>query len=172
MNWTSFVQQNLYLNDYTEDDGGDICQKGYAFVSPCRRNATYVPEGIRHIPRSFLRHLYASANDPVYEMKEDGTPFDNILQMRKTKIHNFLQIPSVWDVAAFAVIPYERLLNDPVEIMTEISKAVNQTPQCVTPTSSTKVPYDLPESFEAWIRTHAHWETETLIGYSDRPFHQ
>jgi hypothetical protein len=172
LNWTSFVQQKLYLENYDVNDHdfnrGRICQKGYSYISPCRRNTTYVPNGIRHIPRAFLRHLFASANDPVYELDDQGVPFDHLLQLRTTKIQNILHIPTYWDVSAFGIIHYEQLLNDMEGLLTQIGNAINQTIQCSVTTSSTKTPYRLPRSFRDWISNHADWRVEQLIGYNRR----
>jgi hypothetical protein len=172
LNWTSFVEQKLYLENYgnNSDDqrGHIICQKGYSHISPCRRNVTYVPNGIRHIPRAFLRYLFASANDPVYELKDRGDPYDHLLQLRTSKIQNFLHIPTYWDISAFAVIPYERLLNDTEGFLAQIGSIVNQNIQCNVSTSSKKAPYRLPVSFQHWISNHADWKVEQLIGYYRR----
>jgi hypothetical protein len=174
LNWTRFVEQKLYLEDYYDDsrieswkaNGTRICQKGYIHISPCHRNTTYVPLGIRHIPRPFLRHLFASANDPVYEMKIDGKPFANLLQLRAAKIKNFLRIPAMWDVAGFAVIKYETLVTDIESLLRRVGSTVSQKNRCSkTPLPFQKTPYHLPDSFRQWIRYQTDWSIDKLVGY-------
>lgn len=166
LNWTSFVEQQLSLEGGYLEDRTTVCQKGLPFISPCRRNRTYVPEGIRHIPRSFLRHLFASANDPVYELTPQGDPYSTMLHVRAAKIQNFLQISSEWDVAAIAIFPYEQLLSDISSVLEQISKAVTQPLSCAIPEVTHKAPYGLPNDFRAWIDEHASWDVERLLGYS------
>jgi hypothetical protein len=172
LNWTSFVKQKLYLENYGTDRvdkrPGRICQKGYSHISPCQRNTTYVPNGIRQIPSAFLRHLFASANDPVYELDEQGAPYDHLLHLRSSKIQNFLHIPTFWDVSALAVILYEQLCNDTEGILAQIGNTINQTVQCTITPSSKKAQYNLPSDFQQWISNHADWRIEQLIGYHRR----
>ncbi|KAG7366549.1 hypothetical protein IV203_029219 [Nitzschia inconspicua] len=166
LNWTAFVGENLYLDGYHEDNRDSVvCQKGYTYISPCHRNMTYVPYDIQKIPRAFLRHLFASANDPVYELTKEGKPFGHILQLRAAKIQNVFQIPVEWNLAAFAAFPYERLLHDVAGLLGEIGKVTNQTANCAVPKSSNKAPYILPDPFQVWIGKNADWGVERLIGY-------
>ena len=175
LNWTTFVEQRLYLED-SVDHGGDekdsvsICQKGLSHVSPCIRNSNYVPKSISRIPKAFLRHMFASANDPVYEKRTNGRPFDNLLQLRAAKIRNVLGIPSLWNVAGFAAIPYEHLLRDMDSVLQEVSLAAKTdvAKRCPANAPFTKAPYRLPASFQEWIANHAEWSTEDLIGYKKR----
>jgi hypothetical protein len=181
LNWTDFVNQKLYLEHYQEegkeidDDGGsgnNFCQKGYPYntISPCRRNITFVPEQIGDkIPKAFLRHLYSSANDPVYEKKNaDGRPFSNILELRAAKIKNFLSIPSFWQLSNFAVIQYESLLEkDGIpSLIQQINRLLGTNEsKCPNLPAFRKEPYRIPNEFREWIAKETIWDLEYLVGY-------
>jgi hypothetical protein len=174
LNWTSFVEQKLYLDDHVDSrpDGAGkngICQKGLVHVSPCNRNSNYVPQSLIQIPKVFLRHLFASANDPVYEQnRNNGKPFENLLQLRAKKIQNILDIPLLWNVSSFAVIPYELLLDELELLLNQISTTAAIAQKCQTTYPFTKANYLLEKQFQEWITTHTDWTMESLIGFKQK----
>ena len=165
LNFSTFVRRPLFLEDYHENPvelkRNGICQKGYpaGTISPCQSNASFVPLSLEEIPQSFLKHLFASVNDPVYELSASGEPFDNILQLRAMKISNFLRIPESWETAGFAVVPYERLLesNGVASVIEQIANAVGRPSSCPSVPNFEKKPYNLSQELLEWVNSTADW---------------
>jgi hypothetical protein len=176
LDWIDFVDRKLYLEHYIEADGDDnigrrFCQKGYPLnsISPCQRNISFIPNQIGNkIPRAFLRYLFASANDPVYEKTIGGEPFNNLLQLRAWKIKNFLRLPSVWEVATFSVIQYESLLKKDgiaslIQQITGMLRTNSTSCQSLSPVH--KEAYRIANEFHCWIKNATLWDVESLVGY-------
>jgi len=193
LDWKEFIERPLYLkNEYHRDhkkarqkqQQPRLCQRGYPpnTISPCRRNRNYVPSQLESIPSVFLRHLPFDTNDPMYEKQptNNGQPFEHLLQLRATKIKNFLRIPEQWELNAIGFVQYDSLLGNKLgSLMEEIGSALgiaNGTVGSNTGVSSNsaacpslppfeKAPYNLSVEFRDWITKATQWDVESWIGY-------
>lgn len=168
LDWQDFVDRPLYLVDYQERDTGILCQKGFSFgtISPCDRDHSYVPEKIRHIPRSFLRNLPFEVDDVVYELDINGQPFQNIMQLRAAKINNFLNLAHDWNLGGFAAIRYEDIIGDKIAALVQKTEsALHVESSCPKLESFYRKSYNLSNEFRSWITDQTDWKVEALVGY-------
>lgn len=168
LDWQDFVERPLYLADYNESDAGILCQKGFTFgtVSPCDTDHSYVPEKIRHIPRSFLRNLPFEADEAMYELDIDGRPFQNIMQLRAAKISNFLNLVHKWNFGGFAGIRYEDIIGDRIAALVQnVESAIQVDNNCPKLKSFYRESYNISNEFQAWVAEKSDWRVEALVGY-------
>lgn len=168
LEWEEFVRRPLSLVGYNESLTSFLCQKGYPkqLISPCHQNTTFVPDSVKGIPRSFLRHLPFALNDPVYEHDTDGEPFGHLLQLRARKVVNFLSIPEAWNLHGFGVIQYESLVGNSLEIIKrQISAALRTNSSCPTQQPFQKKPYSVSDEFREFVARKSDWKIEKSIGF-------
>jgi len=178
LDWDQFVQIPLRLADEDEPATNNhtvqICRNGFpnGTISPCLETRSYVPPLVRHIPKSFLRHLPLDVNNVVYELQLNGQAFDHPLALRARKIQNILKLPHVWDLGGFTVLRYEDLLNSNDNgamlegLVKDLEGVLGIKSHCRPHERLIKKPYSLPTEFMDWIDEHAIWEIEQRIGYT------
>ena len=175
LEWREFVKRPLTVGE-TESENGRICQKGAepGRISPCRRTVRYSPKGYLDAFPGRNRappNLRLGANDPVYELRKDGTVFSHPLELRAAKIHNFLAIEKHWDVGFFVPLRYERVVETGTQMLVDlVARKFDVEPDCI-PGNLTAGRHDddMDPDFLKWITQNTDWEAEALVGYKPRP---
>jgi hypothetical protein len=106
-----------------------------------------------------------------YELNQDGSgnAYGSILQLRSDKIRNFLNVSSFDAVHAFYPVQFEFMVTQGTsELIDELEKVTGFKARChrVTPHLLQEREYD--SSFIQWVNDNLDWDTEELIGYSQR----
>jgi hypothetical protein len=169
-NWQDFVTRKLTVGKERPSGGARLCQKGYRYgtISPCILTRRYAPEAIRV---GQMLELPGSLNEPVYELREDGTQFDHPLSFRAAKILHWIDLPKIWDLGGFVVVRYEDFKEQgSVDLVNAVSNAFGLLPKCKEPrkADAEKGRYELDSKFESWITQHTDWEAEARLGYEKR----
>lgn len=169
LEWKDFVSRPMHFLGAERGYTGGLCQKGFEVgaISPCYRDKPYTPTSVKHIPRSFLKHLPFAADDVVYELAGKGTPYEHPLQLRAAKIKNFLGLVQKWELGGFGLVRYEDLLGERLATFVwSISQAFGEESRCPQLLPFTKPRYAIKSDFRTWITEHSDWVLESLIGYS------
>merc|ERR1712183_1191243 len=108
---------------------------------------------------------------PIYEMRHDGSgePYNNILELRAAKIHNFLSVNQwPWIADDLIVVQYEELLGKGTQfLLDEIERLVGVKPVCdAQPPQPNRKKRKLDQGLVDYLTEHMDWEAEKLIGYS------
>lgn len=155
-----------------ENITGPICQEGFHYhqIVPCLRPESKSLNETEH-KKSF------SAWDPQYELRQDGSglPFDNLLEMRASKIRNHLSIQH-WDwISHLEVIQYENMLRNgtgPMLRFLELllshgrgSPMIFANCSDIPPAPERLNKYKHRPKFLAAVDERTEWDTESLIGY-------
>ena len=118
----------------------------------------------------------------AYEYKDNGAPFDNILELRAAKISNFVNETATYQgVKKVIPVQYESLVEADdtgtpgvIHILRQIKAVTGQDWKCHVLNSDTAVPYFAPafgnhdtmdKDFIQWLNQHVEWTTENLVGY-------
>ena len=107
----------------------------------------------------------------VYELNHDGSgkAYGSILELRRDKVKNFLNVAKFDGVASFIPVRYEELVSRGTrELIGQIENITGIHAKCkVAPPGEprTKV---LDYDYMQWMSEHIDWEVENLIGYSRR----
>lgn len=185
--WHTFVTMPLTLPE-TKQHGNTtttatpsnvLCQKGYraGTVAPCVRNEYYVPPLLRNYDinitssrprrsRSRAGMLPFSVNDPVYDLRLDGTLFDHPLELRAAKIRSFLNLRQHWDLGGFLTVKWEDVNEQgSAFLLNRISERVGLDALCAPDPPLQQEPKQLEPEWREWITNHADWKTELRVGY-------
>ena len=183
LDWHDFVTTEWTMDRLFKDlawreykrkhgDTGRICQENFHFHEVVSCLTRPFPEGYWGDHR---KHRFSS-HQPFYEMRhndDQGRPYANILEMRADKIRNFMDVSSYANVDGFWHYRYEALLaSGTEELVRKIERAtgVKRHPskcKIFDPQNRRKRPVD-PE-FVQYMRDHADWDAEALIGYRIPP---
>lgn len=159
--WTmERVGKDLELTDEQKNDP-HYCQQKFAYkdVISCLVRP--------YVDKKFEKTHY-SEHQPFYEMRNDGSgkPYDNILQLRKAKIDNFMSTENFKNVQDLWVVQYEDLLSiGTKELLDTISKLTGVEPKCDPCTSQTRKKRPIDPDMIEYLNEHVDWDAEKLIGY-------
>jgi hypothetical protein len=133
---------------------GNVCQLGFTYnqVISCVENP-----------------LAGPFDNPIYELKEDGTPYGSIIDLRAAKIQNHQSIQRETFVKKFITIPYERAAKEfKIKIVEEIQNFAKWTPSC----SGDVIPPLLDKSngmslqYVSYVTEKTDWSVEYNVGYT------
>ena len=172
LDWPDFVTRTWTMSRYGEDleytgwtaetsrnNNADICVSGDFLphqVIPCMADRTTVS----------TRGIEMQA---LYELRNDGSgePYENILDMRKDKIENFLGVADFDRVQDVYIVRYEEAkLNGTSTLIAQLEKALDQKAACKPEQGDTSFrERSIPKPFREYLKTHVDWGTEAKIGY-------
>ena len=154
---------DLEFDGWTADSsriaGAKACATGDFLphqVIPCNANRTAFSErGI------MMQSLYELRNDG------SGLPYNNILELRKEKIENFLSMADYERVQEVFIVRYEEAkLNGSFKLIKELEKALGQEAACKPIEGDLEWrERTIPVSFREYLQKHVDWGTEAKIGY-------
>jgi hypothetical protein len=133
---------------------GNVCQLGFTYdqVISCVENP-----------------LAGPFDNPIYELKEDGTPYGSIIDLRAAKIQNHQSIQRETFVKKFITIPYEHAAREfKIKIVEEIQNFAKWTPSC----SGDVIPPLLDKSngmslqYVSYVTERTDWSIEYDVGYT------
>lgn len=106
----------------------------------------------------------------IYELNHDnrsGQPYESIIDLRRDKILNFLDVANYDGVASFIPIQYEYMVSYGTrELIEQVASITGIEPRCnPTPPRQAKSKTFDPEYIE-WMNDHIDWDVEKLVGYS------
>jgi hypothetical protein len=105
---------------------------------------------------------------PCYELRNGGSgkPYDNILQLRRDKVRNFLSIEHFRFITAFIAVQYEQMaLQGTQPLIEKIERVLKTKAQCEPSGRQTLSYRRLPYKYVDYMKEHVDWETEARIGY-------
>lgn len=105
----------------------------------------------------------------LYEMRNDGSglPYNNILELRRDKIRNFLEIRNFEGVLGFEAVRYEDLVTQGTsELILRLEKALDTKAQCNPHPPGRLSSRKIAPEFEEYLEKNVDWATEALVGYS------
>lgn len=141
---------------------GPVCHENFLYrdIIACQRK-----------PPELAKIRGYSGKKPQYEMRHDGSgePYNNILELRTAKIHNFLGVKSWPWVSDVLVIQYEQLLTEGTAFLVgELEKATGLTATCKPqPPQPERAKRQMDQEFVDYLTEHIDWEAEKLIGYKE-----
>ncbi|KAL7472845.1 hypothetical protein ACHAXS_013229 [Conticribra weissflogii] len=105
----------------------------------------------------------------TYELNHDGSgkAYDSILELRRDKIKNFLDVANFKGVGAFIPIQFEYMVTRGTgELVEEIEKLTDIQAHCQRTGPQTLKAKDFEPQFIQWMNDHVDWNVEKLVGYS------
>lgn len=172
MEWKDFVTKpwvgprgpaDLAAMKKAKEDGVHIdkmdCVGGYKFdeVIPCSPEDNVQMTG-------YGNYMYELRND------ESHRAFSSIVELRSSKILNFLQVPTFHGVKAFFPERYEALnLRGTADFLRQLEEVTGLKAQCEPLKGTGVVKHkDVDPEFTAWINRFHDWDIEEMIGYVRR----
>jgi hypothetical protein len=162
--WQEFVTKPWIMNRTDEDNAiettfrksGQLCQEYFqpGRVVPC---VELEPSVVNDLPVHAL-----------YELRNDGSgkPYDSILELRRDKIRNFLDIQNFVGVQGFHAVRYEQLVEEgTASLIEKLEKALNTQARCQPHPPGNLSARTLSSDYLEWMEQHVDWETEALVGY-------
>lgn len=167
LSWERFATKPWTINRLNNDfklknKRGNYCQHDFNYreVIPCK---------VRSSEEKY----------PVYEMIPDGTNdddsefFENILELRSSKIKNFVSTMYWENVTHFIGVKLEDLRNLGMDVLIQsIELRTGMLSFCIEPPAVTEEDYlsllfqlRLDLNYTKWMSEHVDWNTERLIGY-------
>eukprot|EP00548_Thalassiothrix_antarctica_P000367 CAMPEP_0194130486 /NCGR_PEP_ID=MMETSP0152-20130528/1525_1 /TAXON_ID=1049557 /ORGANISM="Thalassiothrix antarctica, Strain L6-D1" /LENGTH=318 /DNA_ID=CAMNT_0038825025 /DNA_START=27 /DNA_END=983 /DNA_ORIENTATION=+ len=169
LKWKDFVTKEWStprigtdLNITKKQMSTTICQEDFPYreIISC---------AVEPVPKEFYKKSRYSEHQPIYELKPDGTPYENIMEMRAAKIRNFMEIEHFPGVAGMWSIQYEYLLrNGTNELLTRIEKWTGMKRQCEAYPPQQRRKRGISIDFAKFINENLDWSAEGLIGYSQQ----
>lgn len=104
----------------------------------------------------------------MYELNHDGSgnPYSSVVDLRRDKIKNFLDVRNYPAVASLFPVQYEYLVSrgtagliDAIENVTGVSAQCEPSPPRDLP------PKQLDANYIEWMNDHVDWRAEKMIGY-------
>ena len=156
LDWQSFVTKSWTMDDPPVEDDDSLCQMNFTRneVVPCSKDP---PQLVRD--RRLVR--------TVYEMQPDGTPYENILALRRDKMAHFRTLGSFANVTAFELVQYEDMVEQGTgSLIGQLEEALGVAAQCEPLEGRPlKRKRALDPDMVAWLNEHVDWEVEESIGY-------
>ena len=159
--WTmERVGKDLEITDVEKNDP-HFCQQKFAYkdVISCH---------VRPFTETKVEKTHYSEHQPFYEMRNDGSgePYDNILQLRKAKIDNFMSTKNFKNVEDLWVVQYEDLLSvGTKDLLETVSKLTGIKPNCVPSESQNRKKRFIDPEMIEFLNENVDWDAEELIGY-------
>jgi len=168
LDWKTFVTKQWTMPRVGKDlemvnQTGRICQQEFYFHEVVSCNDRPYPDG--HFKDKKPGY---SGHQPFYEMKNDGSgkPYDNILDLRRDKIINFLEVANWTWVEKFWILRYEDLLKTgTANLIKQIENLTGVKARCVPSSPQNRTQRSLQSDFLSYLNEHVDWNTEHLIGY-------
>jgi hypothetical protein len=104
----------------------------------------------------------------MYELNQDGSgnPYQNIVDLRRDKIKNFLSIRNYPAVAAFFPVQYEYVVSrGTADLISEIETVTGVHAQCEKSPPRELPLKQLDDNYVKWMNEHVDWDVEAMIGY-------
>eukprot|EP00977_Amphora_coffeiformis_P009959 scaffold2327_cov149-Amphora_coffeaeformis.AAC.3 len=133
-------------------------------VIPCMANWTIIQE----IPSETNGHRIT---DAFYELRHDGSgqPYDSILELRRDKIRNFLQVADFTSVKQMFAVQYDEMVTEGTDLLVSyLEAALGVKAKCVPYHGKGSPKKPLDAEFIEYMREHIDWDTEALIGFTPR----
>lgn len=172
LDWPDFVNLEWTMPRHGEDVkyNGWTAETSQQYASGTCRAGEFLPHQV--IPCMADRTAVSTRGikmQSLYELRNDGSgkPYRNILEMRKEKIENFLDVANFDRVQDLFVVRYEEAkLDGTATLIQQLEVALDQKAAC-SPINGDKSFRErtIPESFREYLKTHVDWETEAKIGY-------
>ncbi|KAL7540581.1 hypothetical protein ACHAXR_010222 [Thalassiosira sp. AJA248-18] len=108
---------------------------------------------------------------PNYELNHDssGQPYGSIVDLRRDKIQNFLDVAYFEGVHSFLPVQFEFMVSRGTsELIDEIENITGFQAHCKRMPPQPLRPKVLDAEFVAWMNDHVDFKVEQLIGYSKR----
>ena len=126
------------------------------------------PENLRcvsHSPPAFIPSIFFLSDDG------SGQPHDNILQLRSSKIRNFLSVKQFSNVKTFFPIRFEDMVrNGTHTLIRKLEKELNVQAKCQPIKGEPrKGVRPMSDEYIKYMKRHVDWKTEELIGYTAEP---
>lgn len=137
------------------------CMHRFSFneVVPCSR-----------LDRNMYNDTYHNKTVGVnYELNHDGSgqPYDSIVDLRRDKINNFLDIANFDGVASFLPVQFEFMVSRGTsELIGLVENITGLQAHCKRAPPRPLRPKDLDAEFIKWVTYNVDWEVEKLIGYT------
>jgi len=116
-----------------------------------------------------VHHYIEGSNKTIrYELQNDGSPYDSVLDLRRDKILNHLSV-SEWEwVKAFQTVRYEDLLANGTSFLLRYLERVTGVNATCTPfpAQPERPGYPTSRGYIKWMNEHVDWDVEGLIGYN------
>mmetsp|Transcript_19592 Transcript_19592/g.29763 ORF Transcript_19592/g.29763 Transcript_19592/m.29763 type:complete len:326 (+) Transcript_19592:99-1076(+) len=140
----------------------------------CQENFPYreiISCNLEPLPKESYTKIRYSEHQPFYELKSDGTPYKNIMEMRAAKIRNFLAIRDYVGVADIWTIQYEYLLMNGTEhLISKLEEWTGVKRQCEVYPSQNRRKRPFQRDFAEFVNKNVDWSAEGLIGYTQHQF--
>lgn len=174
LDWKSFVTKPWSMPRRKGDK--ELIKSGSQYSATCLHRFVFneaMP--CSPIDRKFnaTYHGRKKTSTPTYELNRDGSgqPYASIVNLRRDKIKNFLDVAKFHGVASFLPVRYEALVTQgTADFIKDIENAtgLQAQPGCkISPPRQLSKKVDDIEFIE-WMNEYIDWEVEQLIGYSKR----
>jgi len=121
------------------------------------------------LPHSAYEKIRYSEHQPIYELKPNGKPYKNILEMRAAKIRNFLDVKNYANVHDVWTVQYEYLLKMGTRsLIHRIEELTGVEAKCDLYEPQERRKREIPKDFVSYLTKHIDWEAEQMIGYEKR----
>eukprot|EP00978_Attheya_sp_CCMP212_P021199 scaffold61685_cov54-Attheya_sp.AAC.1 len=173
MDWEKFVtspwtMERSEMDLALQNETGQVCRQHFAYneVNSCLRFP--FPEHKRdEVQTSF------SSLEPFYELRRDGSglAYDNILELRKEKILNFMTLGDFHNTYDSWNYRYEELVEEGTDgLISRIEKLTGLVRKCKAAPANKSIrrkltSRPLEKQLIGHINQYVDWEVEALIGY-------
>ena len=171
LDWRAFLTTPWTMERGQADK--DIIRSGKTKNATCMHRFTFdelVP--CSRLDRNMYNGTFHGKKVGVnYELKHDGSglPYNSILDLRRDKILNFLDVANFDGVAAFLPVQFEFVVTQGSgELLDEIENITGLQARCKRAPPRTLIQKSLDDEYFAWMNDHVDWEVESRIGYSRR----
>ena len=177
--WKKFVtspwtMERTEMDLVLQNETGFVCHQHFTYkeLNSCLRRP--FPKGYERVK---TKGAGFSSLQPFYELHRDGSglPYDNILQMRKEKILNFMTLGDFHNTYDSWNYRYEALVEEGTDgLISRIEKLTGLVRKCeAAPANKSNhrklTSRPLEKELIRHINRHVDWDVEALIGYKPRP---
>lgn len=162
LDWKTFLTLPWALEERPSRDlpyqnqTGDVCQLEF----PYNRVMSCVQD-----PNGF------GVENPIYELKEDGTPYSSILDLRAAKLQNHVAVSSWKTVRQVINVQYHQLAEENYFDEMVLSQIEQVAPHFKRHCSTKVLPPSLSKTsemtaeFVEYVTQNTNWSAEALVGY-------
>ena len=107
----------------------------------------------------------------MYELNHDGSgsSYESVVDLRRDKIKNFLDVRNYPAVASFFPVQYEYVVTrGTADLIKAIEKESGLKAQCQPSPPRELTTKELDASFVKWMNANIDWEVEKMVGYYER----
>ena len=172
LDWKTFVNKEWTMgyryngDEYLIESGthhNATCKHRFTFneIIPCSRK----DRNWNNITR------YGKPVGVIYELNQDksGLPYNSIIDLRRDKIKNFLDVANYDGVASFIPIQYEyMILYGLRELIEQVASITGLKPKCIPTPPRLKRSKTFDPEYVEWMNAHVDWDVEKLVGYSKK----